>query len=160
MFSQKWDIPHPYRVSLCDSFYSKLNEGSLMGGGAIWFHAPFLQFKENPPRDDPHSEGGGDWSSSAQAQLARRHRLRSWEGTGSWARAGPCDGTAKPGRMFSSPQHLIQGGTERGKSMFLTWFTVLEASFHMTWDMTSTWSSEAFGAPEDRAWQAMDGPEQ
>lgn len=51
-----------------------------MGGGAIWFHAPFLQFKENPPRDDPHSEGGGDWSSSAQAQLARRHRLRSCEG--------------------------------------------------------------------------------
>lgn len=30
--------------------------------------------------------------------------------------------------------------------MFLTWFAVLEASFHMTWDMTSTWSSEAFGA--------------
>lgn len=44
--------------------------------------------------------------------------------------------------------------------MFLTWFTVLEASFHMTWDMTSTWSAEAFGAPEDRAWQAMDGPAQ
>lgn len=70
MFSQKWDIPHPYRVSLYDSFYSKLNEGSLMGeGGAIWFHAPF-QFKENPPRDDPYSEGGGDWPSSAHTQLA------------------------------------------------------------------------------------------
>lgn len=70
MFSQKWDIPHPYRVSLCDSFYSKLNEGRLMGGGAIWFHAPFLQFKKIPPRDDPYLEGGGDWSLSAQAQLA------------------------------------------------------------------------------------------
>lgn len=60
MFSQKWDIPHPYRVSLYDSFYSKLNEGSLTGGGRgdIVLH-PLLQFKENPPKDDPHS-GGGD----------------------------------------------------------------------------------------------------
>lgn len=78
MFSQKWDIPHPYRVSLYDSFYSKLNEGSLTGGegGAIWFPAPFLQVKENPPRDDPYSEGGGDWTSSAQTKVAPHHALQ------------------------------------------------------------------------------------
>lgn len=59
MFSQKWDIPHPYRVSLYDSFYSKLNEGSLKvgeGRGDMVLH-PLLQFKENPPKDDPLSGG-------------------------------------------------------------------------------------------------------
>lgn len=81
MFSQKWDIPHPYRVSLYDSFYSKLNEGSLMGeGGAIWFPAPFLQVKENPPRDDPYSEGEGTGPQALRPRWLRTTHSRSWEG--------------------------------------------------------------------------------
>lgn len=31
---------------------------------------PLLQFKENPPRDDPYSQGGGDWSPRAQTRMA------------------------------------------------------------------------------------------
>lgn len=45
-------------------------------GGAIWFPAPFLQVKENPPRDDPYSERGGDWTSSAQTEVAPHHALQ------------------------------------------------------------------------------------
>lgn len=78
MFSQKWDIPHPYRVSLYDSFYSKLNEGSFMGeGGAIWFPTPFLHFKKIPQEMTcAHSEGGGNWYSDAQTKVALRHILQ------------------------------------------------------------------------------------
>ena len=85
MFSQKWDIPHPYRISLYDSFYSKLNEGSLMGeGGAIRFPAPFLQCKENPPRDDPYSGRrqltlkSTDQGGSVAHALEVRKELESW----------------------------------------------------------------------------------
>lgn len=40
-------------------------------GGAVWLPAPFLQFKESPPRGgDPHPEGGGD--SAARAQESGR----------------------------------------------------------------------------------------
>lgn len=78
-------------------------------GGAIWFPAPFLQVKENPPRDDPYSERGGDWTSSAQTEVAPHHALqelgraqKGGHGAGSW------HGTTKPGRMVSSfPQYLI-----------------------------------------------------
>lgn len=122
------------------------------GGGAIWFHAPFLQFKENPPRDDPHSEGGGDWSSSAQAQLARQHTLRSWEGHRKLGTGLRWYSKARKNVFFFSSVSHRRGNRERKDSMFLTWFIVLEASFHMTWDMTSTCSSEAFGAPEGRPW--------
>lgn len=69
MFSQKWDIPHPYRVSLYDSFYSKFSEGRLMGeGGARWFPAPFLQFKKIP-REMTHTlREEGNWYSSVQTR--------------------------------------------------------------------------------------------
>lgn len=116
MFSQKWDIPHPYRVSLCDSFYSKLNEGSLMGGeGQYGSTPPFFNLKKIPQEmtHTQREEGTGpqvlrpSWLDSTHSEVGK--------GIGSWAQG--CDGTAKPGRMFSSsPQYLIEGGTERGKT--------------------------------------------
>jgi hypothetical protein len=71
MFSQKWDIPHPYRVSLYDSFYSKFNEGSLMGeGGARRFPAPFLQFKKIPQEMTHTLSGEGNWVLKFSDQVA------------------------------------------------------------------------------------------
>lgn len=80
MFSQKWDIPHPYRVSLYDSFYSKLNEGSLMGEeGAIWFPTPFLHFKKIP-QEMTCTEGGGAGPQVLRPRWLCSTCFRSWEG--------------------------------------------------------------------------------
>lgn len=80
MFSQKWDIPHPYRVSLYDSFYSKFSEGRLMGeGGARWFPAPFLQFKKIP-REMTHTlREEGNWYSSTQMRWLCSHIFQGSE---------------------------------------------------------------------------------
>lgn len=95
-------------------------------GGAVWFPAPFLQFKESPPRDDPHSEGGGDWPASAQTKVALQHVLQKSEraqkaGHG----AGSCNGTTKAREnvLLFSPISHMRGDQESKDSMFLTWFT-------------------------------------
>lgn len=134
-------------------------------GGAVWFPPPFLQFKESPPRDDPHSEGGGNWPSSAQTKVALQHTLQT---SGRAQKAGHGAGTTKPGRMFSSsPQNLIRGGNKRiqtacsspgslegNKGTF-----VPKASIRMSWDMISPWPSEASGVPKHQVRRAAARPE-
>lgn len=79
MFSQKWDIPHPYRVSLCDSFYSKLNEGRLMGEGQYGSTPPFFNLRKSPQEmtHTQREEGTGpqvlrpSWRGSTHSEVGR-----------------------------------------------------------------------------------------
>lgn len=70
---------------------------------------PLLQFKENPPKDDPLS-GGEDESSGAQTAVALQHVLRKlgsgWKaehGAGSWG------GAMKPGSVLFPPVSRVRG---------------------------------------------------
>lgn len=98
MFSQKWDIPHPYRVSLYDSFYSKLNEGSLMGEGQYGSPPPFFNLKKIL-QEMTHTQEEG-------TKVALQHMLQKL-GRGQKTGAGSLGGRTKPRRMFSSPQYLM-----------------------------------------------------
>lgn len=82
MFSQKWDIPHPYRVSLYDSFYSKLNEGSLMGGreGQYGSPPPFFKLKKIPQEMTHTQREEGTGPQALRPKWLRTTRSRSWEG--------------------------------------------------------------------------------
>lgn len=142
MFSQKWDIPHPYRISLYDSFYSKLNEGSLMGeGGALWFPAPFLPCKENPPRDGPHSGRRGLILKCTDRAGSAAHAPEVGTGLGSWARGSALGryNEARENFLFSPVSHIK--GVNRGKTARSSprdnGTYVLGASFQMTQDVTS-----------------------
>lgn len=112
MFSQNWDIPHPYRISLYDSFYSKLNEGSLMWGREhpCGSPPPFFNSKKIPQEmtHTKREEGTGPqvlrprWLCSTCSRGGGGGRKQ--HGAGSW------DGTTEPRRVFySSPQYLILG---------------------------------------------------
>lgn len=163
MFSQKWDIPHPYRVSLYDSFYSKLNEGSLMGEGrGNMVPAPFFQVKENPPRDDLYSEGGGLVLKCSDGSGSAAHAPEVGKGVEGWA-WGWVPGWHNYARETSlSPESPIRGEArdQRQQVPHLVHWRVTKGPLflrclQMTWDMTSPWLSEASGAPEDRGWQAV-----
>lgn len=89
-----------------------------MGGeGQYGYTPPFFNLRKSP-QEMTHTQRE---EGSAQAQLAQQRTLRGGRAQEAGPRAGPCDGTAKPGRMFSSsPQHLRRGNRERKDSMFLT----------------------------------------
>lgn len=87
MFSQKWDIPHPYRVSLCDSFYSKLNEGSLMGGGGGEYGStpPFFNLKQIPQETTHTQREEGTGPQALRPSCLRSTHSEVGKGIGSWA---------------------------------------------------------------------------
>lgn len=47
---------------------------------------PLLQFKENPPRDDPYSEGGGVVLKCSDRSGSAAHAPEAGKGTESWVR--------------------------------------------------------------------------
>lgn len=150
MFSQKWDIPHPYRVSLYDSFYSKLNEGSLMGGkeGQYSSPPPFFNLKKisQEMTYNQREEGTGP-------QVLRPRRLcstcsRSWERHRELGTVlGPEMVQLSQEECSLLPAISDKGRTKRGKTARFSPGSlegdkgtfVLEPSFQMIWDLRSPW---------------------
>lgn len=94
-------------------------------GGAVWFPAPFLQFKESAPRDDPHSEEEGTGPHALRPRWLCSTRSGTREGHGE---LGPGRGPVRAQQsreerspLFPSISH--EGEQESKDGMFLTWLT-------------------------------------